>query len=119
NEGTSARRIRVYLYAEWLLGHSRAKTAATIVPGREEGSGALTARNPYHLDFGERIAFLACDGDRQSFTCDRAEFIGAGGSTAWPDAVCKARALSGLVEAGRDPCAAIACDLHIAPGEKA
>ena len=119
NEGTSARRIRVYLYAEWLLGHSRAKTAATIVPGRDEGSGALTARNPYHLDFGERIAFLACDGDRQSFTCDRAEFIGAGGSTAWPDAVCKGRALSGLVEAGRDPCAAIACDLDIAPGEKA
>jgi cyclic beta-1,2-glucan synthetase len=119
NAGTSPRRIRVYAYAEWLLGNSRAKTAATIIPGRDPATGALTARNPYHLDFGDRIAFLACDGDRQSFTCDRGEFLGAGGSTTQPDAVRKGRILTGTVEAGRDPCAAIACDVEIAPGGEA
>lgn len=119
NSGPAARRLRVYAYAEWLLGNNRARTAATIVPGHHAETGALTSRNPYHLDFGDRIAFLACDGERRSFTCDRAEFIGAGGTTAGPEAVRKGSTLSGMIEAGRDPCAAIACDVEVAPGAEA
>ncbi|RIK85478.1 MAG: protein ndvB [Hyphomicrobiales bacterium] len=116
NDGDRRLRLRVYAYAEWVLGSNRGRTAPFVVPGRDELSGALLARNPYHLDFGERTAFLACDGANQSFTCDRAEFLGAGGSTAAPGAVLKGAALSGACEAGRDPCAALACDVEVAPG---
>ena len=52
-----------------------------IVRLPDEASGALTARNPYHLEFGGRIAFLASDAAVQTFTCDRAEFLGTGGSS--------------------------------------
>ena len=116
NRGERTVRLRAYAYAEWVLGNSRSRTIATIVPGRDEASGALLASNPYHLDFGDRTAFLACDGAKQGFTCDRAEFLGAGGSTAMPAAALKGAPLSGRLEAGRDPCAALSCDVEIAPG---
>src|SRR5690606_3061544 len=80
---------------------------------RDEATGALTAANPYHLDFGDRTAFFACDGARQSFTCDRAEFLGAGGSTLSPHAVRRNVTLSDTIESGRDPCAAIACEVEV------
>ncbi len=119
NHGSALVRLRVYAYAEWVLGTSHAKAAPYIVPGRDAETGALTAQNPYHLDFGDRIAFLAFDGTASSFTSDRGEFLGAGGSTAMPQAVMQGSSLSGAIEAGRDPCAAIACDVDIQPGDKA
>ena len=116
NEGTETARLRVYAYAEWVLGTSRARTSPTIVPGRDEATGALTARNPYGLDYSERTAFLAVDTAIQSFTADRTEFIGRGGSVEWPAAALSGAALSGTVEPGRDPCAAIACDVIVPAG---
>ena len=116
NEGGEAARLRIYAYAEWVLGTNRARTAPTIVPGRDEVTGALTARNPYSLDYGDRTAFLAVDAGVQSFTADRAEFLGRGGSVEWPSAALSGAGLSGTVEAGRDPCAAIACDVTVPPG---
>jgi cyclic beta-1,2-glucan synthetase len=117
NHAAMPAKLRVYAYAEWVLGNNRARSASLIVPARDAVTGMLSAHNPYHLDFGDRTAFLACDGVNQSFTCDRAEFLGAGGSTARPDVVRKGTALSGTVETGRDPCAVIACDIEVAPGE--
>ncbi|MCO5147554.1 MAG: protein ndvB [Aquamicrobium sp.] len=119
NEGGETVRLRVYAYAEWVLGNSRPRSAPTIVPTCDAESGVVLARNPYHLDFGNRTAFLACDGEDPSFTCDRGEFIGAGGSSAMPGAVLKGTALSGTCEPGRDPCAALACTVEIAPGGSA
>ena len=66
NAGSVAARLRVYAYAEWVLGNNRAKSAPTIVPGLDARTGALLARNPYSLDFGDRVAFLASDGAAQS-----------------------------------------------------
>ena len=116
NDGSEAVRLRIYAYAEWVLGTGRARTAPTIVPGRDEATGALTARNPYSLEFGERTAFLAADAPPQSFTADRTEFLGRGGSVEWPAAALAGADLSGTVEAGRDPCAAIACDVTVPAG---
>ena len=119
NDGETRARLRVYAYAEWVLGNNRSRAAPFVVPGHDARSGAVLARNPYHLDFGGRVAFLACDGTGQSFTTDRAEFLGAGGSTVAPAAVLKGSVLSGACEAGRDPCAAIACDVELEPGAEA
>ena len=119
NGGPVPARLRVYAYAEWVLGTSRAKSAPTIVPSLDEASGALLACNPYSLEFPDRVAFLAGDGGAQTVTCDRAEFIGADGSAEWPASVRAGASLSGVVEAGRDPCAAIAHDIEVAPGGEA
>ncbi len=119
NEGHVAMRLRVYGFAEWVLGNSRARSAPTIVPLRDPDTGALLARNPFSLEFGDRTAFLASDGAAQSVTCDRTEFLGRTGSVFAPEAVLKGASLSGIVEAGRDPCAAIARDVELAPGKSA
>ncbi|RVA79701.1 protein ndvB, partial [Mesorhizobium sp. M7A.F.Ca.US.006.04.2.1] len=74
------------------------------------------AQNPYGLDFGERVAFLAADGGVHSVTTDRSEFLGRHGSSELPQAVLSGAALSGRVEAGDDPCAAIARDVEIPAG---
>ncbi|RVB88766.1 protein ndvB, partial [Mesorhizobium sp. M7A.F.Ca.CA.002.04.1.1] len=116
NSGSVPARLRVYAYAEWVLGGHRSRTAATIVPSRDAASGALLAQNPYGLDFGERVAFLAADGGVHSVTTDRSEFLGRHGSSELPQAVLSGAALSGRVEAGDDPCAAIARDVEIPAG---
>ncbi|MBL8575780.1 MAG: protein ndvB [Mesorhizobium sp.] len=116
NGGSLAARLRVYGYVEWVLGNVRAKSAPTIVPSLDATTGALLAQNPYSLDFGDRIAFLATDGTVQSLTADRAEFVGLGGSVEMPKAAAAGATLSGKVEAGVDPCAAIARDVEVPPG---
>ena len=118
NGGPVAARLRVYAYAEWVLGTNRARNAPTILPSLDRATGALLARNPYSLEFPDRIAFLASDGAAQSVTADRAEFIGKG-SAEWPASVRAGASLSGTVEAGRDPCAALARDIEVAPGGEA
>ncbi|MGS1093236.1 GH36-type glycosyl hydrolase domain-containing protein [Aquamicrobium terrae] len=116
NSGANAMRLRVYAYAEWVLGTHRSRTAGTIVPSQDASTGALLATNPYNLDFGGRVAFLASDRQPDSVSADRAEFIGQGGSSERPQAVLKGTALSGRVEAGDDPCAALARDIEVPAG---
>jgi cyclic beta-1,2-glucan synthetase len=115
NDGSKPLKLRVYAYAEWVLGTNRSKNAPYIVPGLDAESGTIIARNPYSLDYSDRVAFLAADVPAQSVTCDRREFLGAGGTVERPEAVAGGKPLSGTVEAGRDPCAALARDVEIAP----
>ncbi|TIR83130.1 MAG: protein ndvB, partial [Mesorhizobium sp.] len=116
NAGPAPARLRVYAYAEWVLGGHRSRTAATIVPTRDAATGAMLAQNPYGLDFGERVAFLAATAPVHSVTADRGEFVGRHGTTEYPQAVLGGVALSGRVEAGDDPCAVIASDIDIPAG---
>ncbi|MER8646523.1 glucoamylase family protein [Mesorhizobium sp. M1252] len=116
NSGSAPARLRVYAYAEWVLGSHRSSTAATIIPSRDPATGALLAQNPYGLDFGDRVAFLAATGPVHSVTADRGEFIGRQGTSAFPHAVVSGAGLSGRVEAGDDPCAAVASDIDIPAG---
>jgi cyclic beta-1,2-glucan synthetase len=119
NTGTAPAKLTVYAYAEWVLGNSRARSAPNIVPSLEAETGALFAANPYSLDFADRVAFLAGDRPADSVTTDRGEFLGADGSVEWPAAVAQGARLSGRVEAGLDPCAALARVIEIAPGAEA
>jgi cyclic beta-1,2-glucan synthetase len=116
NSGAVSARLKVYAYVEWVLGNNRAKSAPTIVSSLDERTGALLAGNPYSLDYGDRLAFLATDGPAQSLTADRTEFIGPGGTVELPRTVATGATLSGKVEAGADPCAAMAREIEVAPG---
>ncbi|MGC4024828.1 MAG: glucoamylase family protein [Mesorhizobium sp.] len=116
NTSRSTLRLRVYSYAEWVMGNNRARSGPAIVPSRDEATGALFAANPYSLDFGDRVAFLGANRDAQSFTADRAEFFGRERSVVAPGAVLNCRDLSGKTEAGVDPCAALAHDIEVPAG---
>ncbi|GGA88624.1 protein ndvB [Brucella endophytica] len=118
NRGRAVRRLRVYAYVEWVLGNVRSRTAPFIVPAHDEKLGALFARNPYQVDKSGQVAFFAASRQPSSVSSDRVEFIGNTGSVEEPDTVLQGRPLSNTVEAGRDPCAALAFDLEIAPGKE-
>jgi cyclic beta-1,2-glucan synthetase len=115
NRREAPARLRVYAYAEWVLGNDRGKTAPNIVPAWNAGAGVLTAQNPYSLEFGSRTAFVATD-DVHSVSADRAAFIGRQGSVVEPAAVLAGAALSGTVEPGADPCAAMMREIEVPAG---
>ncbi|MFC0244887.1 GH36-type glycosyl hydrolase domain-containing protein [Falsochrobactrum ovis] len=117
NHGDATRQLRVYGYVEWVLGNSRYKNAPFIVPSHDEEQGAIFATNPYHPEKSGQVAFFAANEKPQSITADRSEFIGTTGSVDRPEVVLQGKALSNTVEAGRDPCAALAFDIDVGPGE--
>ncbi len=117
NKGRSKRKLRAYGYVEWVLGNARSKNVPFIVPSQDEELGALFAGNPYHPDKSGQVAFFAATEKPQSVTADRGEFIGSTGSVDRPEIVLAGKALSNTVEAGRDPCAALAIDVEVGPGE--
>jgi cyclic beta-1,2-glucan synthetase len=113
------RRLSVTAYVEWVLGTTRSISTTQIVTERDEKTGALLARNPWNVDFGERVAFADFGvGDQVSSTCDRSEFLGRHRSVDQPAAMQRNRGLKGTVGAGLDPCAAIQRSMVLAPNEE-
>ncbi len=109
------RRITATFYAEWLLGTSRAATAQFVIPDFDDDSQALLARNPWYPEFGERVAFAAPSRRLHGLTADRAEFLGRHGTLGCPAALQRI-GLSGTIQAGLDPCAALQVHIDLPPG---
>jgi cyclic beta-1,2-glucan synthetase len=120
NTGAVPRRLSVTLFAEWVLGENRSRTAIHVVTGIDPATGAVTATNRYRPEFADRVAFidLACGKARaRSFTGDRTEFIGRNGSLRRPAALGR-DGLSDRVGGGHDPCGAVRVHLELAPSEE-
>lgn len=117
NKGSKRRRLRLYHYVEWILGSSRAKTAPFLVPYYDRKHSALLATNPYHTGKPAAVSFVCANALPSSVTSSRLEFIGADGTVKHPAAIRQAEALSNTVEAGGDPCAALAYDVELAAAE--
>jgi len=116
NVWNRVRRITATFYAEWVLGTTRDVTQQYVIPEFDTESDALLARNPYNVEFGERVAFAAASKELHGVTADRAEFLGREGDIASPAALDRI-GLAGEVRAGLDPCAALQVHLDLAPGE--
>ncbi|MCL6614144.1 MAG: hypothetical protein K6U03_05965, partial [Firmicutes bacterium] len=114
NHSKGPRRLGVFVYLDWVLGTDREETQMHVVTRWDAESGALLARNAYHADAGEKIAFAALIPAATSHTADRTEFIGRNGSLAHPAALERV-GLSGRTGAGLDPCAAEMVTLEIEP----
>ena len=85
NLSSRRRRCSVTLYADWVLGENRSRTAIHVVTATEPATGAVTARNVFRQEFSTRVAFLDLSpGDARSITGDRTEFIGRNGSLGHP-----------------------------------
>ncbi len=110
------RRLTTTFYIEWVLGTHRSETGQYILSEYDPGTSALMARNTYHAEFGERVAFLYASKRPHGLTADRAEFLGREGNLQQPKALDRI-GLSGEVEAGLDPCAAMQLHIELEPGE--
>ncbi|WP_284324979.1 GH36-type glycosyl hydrolase domain-containing protein [Cypionkella aquatica] len=116
NQSDRSRRLSVTSYAEWVMGPSRAATAAHVTTECDPDTGALMARNPYGMAFPGRVAFADIGADCAGFSCDRSEVLGPSGSMADPAGL-RGQELSGWVGAGVDPCAAQQRIITLAPGQ--
>jgi cellobiose phosphorylase len=98
------RNISLTYYSQLVLGVVPRDTANHIVTYIEEDSKFIYAHNPYSANFGRVFAYLKIQGGKEeSFSGDRKEFIGRGGSIESPIAMNK-KGLSNNVGAGLDPC---------------
>ena len=113
------RHLSVAAYVEWVLGTTRSVSSMQIVTERDEETGAILARNPWNVDFGDRIAFADLGAGNVAATADRAEFLGRHGSVDDPEALRLNRPLSGAAGVGFDACAAMSRLVVLGPGEEA
>ncbi|WP_254275417.1 glucoamylase family protein [Halomonas sp. 3H] len=104
-------------YVEWVLGDLPARTAMHVATEIAPASGALLARNVFHRELGEQVAFFDVDDPTRTLSGDRQEFIGRNRSLQQPAALQRSH-LSGTVGAGLDPCAALQVKLTLAPDER-
>ena len=117
NRSSRRRRLSVTSYAELVLGTDREATQMHIASSWDESAKALFSRNPYHLDYGRRVAFAAITPEPSSYTGDRTLFLGRNGSMEAPAALRRV-SLSNRTGPGLDPCGALQTKFDLAPGEE-
>ena len=115
NRGTRKRRLAAYGVVEWVLGAARDMTRCQVSTRFEPEQRTLLANNPFAA-VPAAHAFLAVDQPVVSFTADRQELFGYGGSRARPSALARST-LSGRVGVALDPCAALQVLIGLEPGE--
>ncbi len=114
NLSGAARRLSVTAYVQWLLG-AAPPSAPLIITAIDVATGAMFARNPWNIDFGQRVAFADLRGRQTSTTGDRSAFLGRNGSLRQPVALVNPGPLPNTTGAGLDPCAALQTLLHMPP----
>jgi len=114
NLSGAARRLSVTAYAQWLLG-AAPPSAPLISTELDADTGAVFARNPWNIDFGQRVAFADLGGTQTSYTGDRRAFLGRNSALHQPIALATPDPLPNTAGAGLDPCAALQTLLHLAP----
>ncbi len=115
NDTPRRRTISVTYYVEWTLGENRESTQMHVSTSWDREVDALLARNRYHPDYGDRVAFTALSPNATSYGGDRRLFVGRNRSLAQPAAMERSE-LSSRVGAGLDPCSALQTVLELEPG---
>lgn len=111
NHSDEARRIAVTYYAEWVIGVDPERESPFVVTSWDSESQTLMARNTYQENFREATAFLHMSMAKSgpaaySWTGNRRDFIGLGGSLEHPAALSQQR-LSCTVGAFQSSCGAL------------
>ena len=109
------RTLSITYYLEWTLGENRESSQMHVTTSWDESTGAILARQRYHPEYGDRVAFTTITPEADSWTADRTLFLGRNGSTAYPAAMDRTM-LSSRTGVGLDPCSALQTTLVIVPG---
>jgi len=117
NISPGPRSLSLTWYVEWVLGEHRETSQMHVVTAWDDEMQAITARNRFHPDYGERVAFAAITPPVDSWCGDRTFFLGRNGSLESPAAM-ELAALPCRTGAGFDPCAALRVSMELAPGER-
>jgi len=118
NDSSRHRKLSVTYYVEWTLGENRESSLMHVVTHWDDEVQAMLARNRYHPEYGDRVAFAAINPPPESYSGNRTSFLGRNRSLANPAAM-ERTGLSRLTGAGFDPCAALQVTVELAPGERA
>jgi len=84
NTTTRQRRITATCYADWQLGATPSTAKPHVRTGYHGTARALIAQSSWSPTFADQIAFLTASRPAHAMTCDRAAFLGSGG-TAMPE----------------------------------
>jgi cyclic beta-1,2-glucan synthetase len=117
NDSSRHRKLSVTYYVEWTLGENRESSQMHVVTYWDDEVQALLARNRYHPEYGDRVAFAAISPPAESYNGDRTSFLGRNRSMENPAAMERVR-LSRRTGTGFDPCAALQITVELAPGER-
>ena len=117
NRASQRRRLSVTSYSEFVLGTDRETTQMHISSSWDESAKALFMHNPYHLDYGGRVAFAAMTPEPSSYSGDRTVFLGRNGSLEAPAAL-RRESLAKRTGPGLDPCGALQTKFDLGPGEE-
>ncbi|TVQ41450.1 MAG: glycosyl transferase, partial [Spirochaetaceae bacterium] len=118
NAGQRVRTLSITHYLEWTLGENRESSGMHVTTSWDENISALLARNRYHPEYGDRLAFAAITPAATSYSADRTTFLGRNRSMARPAAMDRTT-LSSRVGAGFDPCSALQTTISVPPGASA
>jgi cyclic beta-1,2-glucan synthetase len=117
NKSGRPRRLSWTASFDLVLGTHRAANAPHVVTEVDVKTGALLARNAYHHELGQRVAFLATSEHDRTVSADRGDVIGRNRGPG--DPVCMSRTrLSGRVGAALDPCLAMQVGMDLAVGQE-
>lgn len=114
NDSDRERSFTLTYYVEWVLGVDRASAAPYVVTSYDNEYEYLCARNVYNYDFRGFRAFMFSSGMITSYTGDRQEVLGPGGSVREPGGL--GEKFSCRTGEGYDPCGAIQVPVSIGPG---
>lgn len=110
------RKISLYYYAQLVLGVLNYQTSKYISTYNK--GNYIYGENPYSEYFGDLKAYSTIlGGEEISFTCDRGEFIGIGGSIQNPNGL-KNNKLNERFGSIFDPCLVSKCNITLKRGEK-
>jgi cyclic beta-1,2-glucan synthetase len=118
NDSSRHRTLSVTYYVEWTLGENRESSQMHVVTTWDDEAQALLARNRYHPEYGDRVAFATISPPAESYNGDRTSFLGRNRSMGNPAAMERA-GLSRRTGAEFDPCAALQVTIKLAPGARA
>lgn len=114
NHSARPRHLRLYAYAEWVLGNHRETLRVSTITNFRTELRSIFARNPFS-PFPRSCAFLTSTHAVRSATGDRGEFFGRFGSRARPEAL-TGNGLSGQFGSGLDPSGAFEIEVTLSPG---
>lgn len=118
NNTRTQRKISITYYARMVLGVNPEQTAQYISTYYNTDNQYIYANNPYSKHFNKLYAYLKIIGGNDiSYTGNRKEFFGRGGSVECPKALKRIR-LSNTVGSGYDPCISMNCKFNLQPEEE-